>query len=206
METSILNPCRRTRKTFVTRAISFRADKFKANLSSQLRYIQSAAPHSEANNDPTKTDMTEATFHKISDNALETISDYICVMEDLPEELCAIAKKLNEDEIDISMSQGVLNINLGPSIGTWVINKQTPNRQIWWSSPVSGPRRYEYSAMKATETESNVDVVRSWKYTLKPGETAATLSDKIVNGEIDLLESLRSEVLHVTGIDCSKIQ
>ena len=27
---------------------------------------------------------------------------------------------------------------------SWVINKQGPNRQIWWSSPLSGPRRYEY--------------------------------------------------------------
>jgi frataxin len=25
-----------------------------------------------------------------------------------------------------------------------VINKQTPNEQLWWSSPISGPRRYEY--------------------------------------------------------------
>eukprot|EP00560_Eucampia_antarctica_P008689 CAMPEP_0197826248 /NCGR_PEP_ID=MMETSP1437-20131217/3228_1 /TAXON_ID=49252 ORGANISM="Eucampia antarctica, Strain CCMP1452" /NCGR_SAMPLE_ID=MMETSP1437 /ASSEMBLY_ACC=CAM_ASM_001096 /LENGTH=91 /DNA_ID=CAMNT_0043426601 /DNA_START=462 /DNA_END=737 /DNA_ORIENTATION=- len=28
--------------------------------------------------------------------------------------------------------------------GAWVMNKQTPNRQIWWSSPISGPRRYEW--------------------------------------------------------------
>lgn len=25
-----------------------------------------------------------------------------------------------------------------------MINKQSPNRQIWWSSPVSGPKRYDY--------------------------------------------------------------
>lgn len=28
--------------------------------------------------------------------------------------------------------------------GTYVINKQTPNRQIWLSSPNSGPKRYDY--------------------------------------------------------------
>mmetsp|Transcript_32362 Transcript_32362/g.74530 ORF Transcript_32362/g.74530 Transcript_32362/m.74530 type:complete len:80 (+) Transcript_32362:40-279(+) len=27
---------------------------------------------------------------------------------------------------------------------SWVFNKQAPNRQIWWSSPISGPKRYEY--------------------------------------------------------------
>ena len=29
--------------------------------------------------------------------------------------------------------------------GTYVINKQTPNRQIWLSSPTSGPKRYDYA-------------------------------------------------------------
>ena len=38
--------------------------------------------------------------------------------------------------------QGVLTAQLG-SLGTYVINKQTPNRQIWMSSPVSGPVRYD---------------------------------------------------------------
>ncbi|CAN0379455.1 unnamed protein product [Laminaria digitata] len=39
--------------------------------------------------------------------------------------------------------QGVLNIIVSDR-GTWVINKQSPNRQIWWSSPISGPMRFEY--------------------------------------------------------------
>jgi frataxin len=26
-----------------------------------------------------------------------------------------------------------------------VINKQAPNKQIWWSSPTSGPQRYLYN-------------------------------------------------------------
>jgi frataxin len=30
--------------------------------------------------------------------------------------------------------------------GTWVINKQPPNKQIWLSSPLSGPKRYDYQA------------------------------------------------------------
>uniref|UniRef100_A0A0K0D7Z5 Nucleotid_trans domain-containing protein n=1 Tax=Angiostrongylus cantonensis TaxID=6313 RepID=A0A0K0D7Z5_ANGCA len=28
-------------------------------------------------------------------------------------------------------------------LGTYVINKQTPNRQLWLSSPVSGPKRFD---------------------------------------------------------------
>jgi frataxin len=39
---------------------------------------------------------------------------------------------------------GVLTLKLGDN-GIYVINKQPPNRQIWLSSPVSGPARFEYN-------------------------------------------------------------
>lgn len=39
---------------------------------------------------------------------------------------------------------GVLTANIGPG-HTFVINKQTPNKQIWLSSPISGPKRYDLS-------------------------------------------------------------
>lgn len=32
-----------------------------------------------------------------------------------------------------------------PPHGTYVINKQPPNHQIWVSSPISGPSRYSMS-------------------------------------------------------------
>ena len=31
---------------------------------------------------------------------------------------------------------GVITVKLGDDLGTYVINKQTPNKQIWLSSPV----------------------------------------------------------------------
>lgn len=43
----------------------------------------------------------------------------------------------------IVQQNGVLNVYLAKH-GTYVINKQTPNRQIWLSSPKSGPKRYDY--------------------------------------------------------------
>ena len=45
---------------------------------------------------------------------------------------------------DVEFGQGVLTILLG-SEGTYVLNTQTPNRQIWMSSPVSGPWRYAWN-------------------------------------------------------------
>jgi len=44
---------------------------------------------------------------------------------------------------DVSEKDGVFELNLGQH-GTYVINKQAPNRQLWWSSPISGPKRYNY--------------------------------------------------------------
>lgn len=51
------------------------------------------------------------------------------------------------------IKNGVLSISMG-SKGNYVINKQSPNKQIWWSSPIrykwilrviySGPKRFEY--------------------------------------------------------------
>ncbi|PWN40064.1 Frataxin-like protein [Ceraceosorus guamensis] len=38
---------------------------------------------------------------------------------------------------------GVLTLRLGQA-GTYVINKQPPNQQIWLSSPKSGPKRFDY--------------------------------------------------------------
>ncbi|OMH85205.1 Frataxin, mitochondrial [Zancudomyces culisetae] len=39
---------------------------------------------------------------------------------------------------------GVLNINMG-DMGSYVLNQQPPNQQIWFSSPISGPKRFEYN-------------------------------------------------------------
>jgi len=53
------------------------------------------------------------------------------------------------DTPDINYAAGVMTIAL--TKGTWVLNKQTPNEQIWWSSPMSGPRRYEFEKEGGTK-------------------------------------------------------
>lgn len=77
---------------------------------------------------------TETDFHNVADSTLETIQDTLdYYFEDNP----------SFDTPDINYASGVFNVSL--SKGTWVLNKQTPNRQIWWSSPITGPRRYEFN-------------------------------------------------------------
>ena len=47
---------------------------------------------------------------------------------------------------DVNYSSGVLKVDfvVGEGKMTYVLNKQAPNKQLWLSSPFSGPQRYEY--------------------------------------------------------------
>jgi len=79
--------------------------------------------------------QNESEYHRIADETLEDIQDSVeTALEDL-----GVA------DFDVTYASGVLTMVLPPH-GTYVLNKQTPNRQIWWSSPKSGPRRYEYDS------------------------------------------------------------
>ncbi|KAG7376630.1 hypothetical protein PHYPSEUDO_013027 [Phytophthora pseudosyringae] len=106
--------------------------------------------------------LTEHEFMELADKTLHDIQSWLDGIEEMLE------------ESDVMFSQGVLKIDLGEH-GTWVINRQVPNRQIWWSSPISGPRRYEYDG------ESG-----HWLNTRDRGE---------------LVELLRTEILDTTGIE-----
>jgi frataxin len=76
-------------------------------------------------------------YHQVADETLDAIQDALDgFFEGLPQQS-------GQPDPEVSLSSGVLTIVMPPH-GTWVLNKQTPNQQIWWSSPISGPRRYEY--------------------------------------------------------------
>ena len=123
--------------------------------------------------------MPEAKFHDIADHTLEAIMSLLSPLES---EL---------DDVDISSAQGVLNVNLGSGRGFWVINKQTPNRQLWWSSPLSGPRRYEYSPTPSSVLGLDLELesIKNWK---------ATIDGK------DMLWQLHKEMQQVAGMDLLK--
>jgi len=74
-------------------------------------------------------------FETVCEETLNSLADFF-------DELIATESKL--EKCDIIYGSGVLTIDLG-SYGTYVINRQSPNRQIWLSSPLSGPKRYDYS-------------------------------------------------------------
>uniref|UniRef100_A0A0N5C6Z9 ferroxidase n=1 Tax=Strongyloides papillosus TaxID=174720 RepID=A0A0N5C6Z9_STREA len=79
--------------------------------------------------------ITELEFDRKSDEYLHKTCEYLDTLPDIVP--C-------DNEYDVSYSMGVLNIKISDQVGTYVLNKQTPNRQIWLSSPLSGPKRYDY--------------------------------------------------------------
>ena len=71
--------------------------------------------------------------------------DYVALADECLDTILEKADELSDerDDVEAELSSGVLTLKIAGA-GTWVINKQVPNRQLWLSSPVSGPCRYEY--------------------------------------------------------------
>lgn len=77
--------------------------------------------------------LQEDQYHKLADSTIH----------DLLEKIEEYGDSVDIDGFDIDYGNEVLTVKLG-DLGTYVINKQTPNRQIWISSPVSGPSRFDW--------------------------------------------------------------
>ena len=186
------------------RELSSSSSSSSSSFSSSSKIIHST---NHQDSDAMTNFMPEAVYHRIADDTLDSISELLVTLEESDE----------LDDVDIECSMGVLNIRLGPSLGTWVINKQTPNRQLWWSSPISGPRRYELvvqskinkdddkeiaieinhdelTAMAESGIFQEVDAASYWHFT-KGLESTKSLESE------NLLQTLREEMKIATGID-----
>ena len=57
-----------------------------------------------------------------------------------------------------------MTIDAGPEAGTYVLNKQPPNKQLWLSSPKSGPKRYDWVVVGDGQNEKQGTAVGEWIY------------------------------------------
>ncbi|GKZ19202.1 mitochondrial chaperone Frataxin [Aspergillus brasiliensis] len=97
-------------------------------------------------------------------------------------------------DVEAEYSAGVMNISV-PGVGTYVLNKQPPNKQIWLSSPISGPKRYDWVVegdQMHEKQESRPFINGQWIY-LRDG---SNLTD-LLNHELtlNLPRDVYSEVL-----------
>uniref|UniRef100_A0A8D1F2G0 Frataxin, mitochondrial n=1 Tax=Sus scrofa TaxID=9823 RepID=A0A8D1F2G0_PIG len=70
--------------------------------------------------------LDDTTYERLAEETLDSLAEFF---EDLAD------KPFTFEDYDVSFGSGVLTIKLGGDLGTYVINKQTPNKQIWLSSP-----------------------------------------------------------------------
>lgn len=90
-------------------------------------------------------------------------------MDNLLESLESLLDDLGNPTYELEYHSGVLTLVLGEK-GTYVINKQPPNKQIWLSSPFSGPKRYDYS-------QAN----NNWFYSRDGSTLGDLLNDELTN-------------------------
>lgn len=67
----------------------------------------------------------------------------------------------------------MLTITFPPN-GTYVINKQPPNKQIWLSSPITGPKRFNWLVKGESMSEKQEAGVGDWVY-LRDGTSMTQL-------------------------------
>ncbi|KAL6703571.1 Mitochondrial matrix iron chaperone [Coniothyrium glycines] len=90
-----------------------------------------APKQSEETDEPTgATHITTSEFHERADYYLEEL---VQRLEEAQEK---------DPAIEVEHAAGVLEVTTKGQ--TYVLNKQPPNKQIWLSSPISGPKRFDW--------------------------------------------------------------
>lgn len=83
--------------------------------------------------------LDESRFASLADPLLERIADAV---EDAM------------DDADADLHAGILTLTL-PGIGQYVINKHSPNREIWLSSPRSGAHHFAWNGDRWMSTRNS---------------------------------------------------
>lgn len=75
---------------------------------------------------------------------------------------------------------GVMTVTVANK-GTYVINKQPPNKQIWLSSPLSGPKRYDFCVASEGQGDKEGTALGTWIYS-RDGSSL----DELIHKEIEV--------------------
>ncbi|PMD45758.1 Frataxin [Hyaloscypha variabilis F] len=171
IRTSILRPAILPISIHGSRASSIQTPRFFSTTRPSLKGL---SPESE-NPQPTPRERE----HNVSESASEPANITIEQFHELADTyLNALIEKLEElqeetEEVDVEYSAGVLTLSFPPN-GTYVINKQPPNKQIWLSSPTTGPKRYDYVVLSEGQDSKEGTGKADWIY-LRDGSTLTEL-------------------------------
>lgn len=85
------------------------------------------------------THEAEQAYHKVADETLHAAAD----------DLESFADDHHHLAVDVEYAAGVLELGVHDGTHRFVLNKQAPNRQLWLSSPLRGPLRYDFDGASA---------------------------------------------------------
>ncbi|KAL7822276.1 hypothetical protein V8C26DRAFT_390551 [Trichoderma gracile] len=124
---------------------------------------------------PTKTEtkfavaeLSDAEYNDLSNEYLNDLLEKFETLQD------------NGAPIDVEYSSGVMTVTVAGK-GTYVINKQPPNKQIWLSSPLSGPKRYDFCVASEGQGDKEGTALGTWIYTRDNSSL-----DELIHKEIEL--------------------
>ncbi|KAF4552783.1 Frataxin-like domain containing protein [Elsinoe fawcettii] len=119
----------------------------------------------------------EPTYHVQNPTPLSD-EEYATLSEQFMEQIVSKVEEVQEEreDVDVEYSAGVLSVTFPPA-GTYVINKQPPNKQIWLSSPISGPKRFDWVVAGEGMESKEGSGVGEWMY-LRDGTTLTELLRK----------------------------
>ncbi|KAI9820762.1 MAG: Mitochondrial chaperone Frataxin [Pycnora praestabilis] len=121
-------------------------------------------------------DISMDEYHELSDHYMDQL---VSKLEQLQEE---------KENVDVEFSAGVLTVAFPPA-GTYVVNKQPPNKQIWLSSPITGPKRYDWVFLGDSMHQKEGQDVGDWVY-LRDSSTLSDLIRKELGVTVGLDERL----------------
>ncbi|KAK7635866.1 arabinogalactan endo-1,4-beta-galactosidase [Phyllosticta citricarpa] len=130
--------------------------------------------------------LTPEQYHELADEYLEAL-------------LVKLEEKSDAGEgVEVEYSTtfcgqgGVLTVDI-PNTGTYVLNKQPPNKQIWLSSPITGPKRYDWFVVGEGQSQKEGAGLGEWVY-LRDGSTLTDLVRKELGVDLSY-EELEGDVL-----------
>ncbi|KAF2036227.1 Frataxin [Setomelanomma holmii] len=127
---------------------------------------------SEDQEQPTSpTEISTTEFHERADQYLN----------ELVERLEEAQEK--DPQIEVEYSAGVLEVKAKEH--SYVLNKQPPNRQIWLSSPISGPKRFDWVVSQESMNFKEGSGQGDWVY-LRDGSSLTEILRKELGVDVSV--------------------
>jgi frataxin len=125
---------------------------FGGSLQNACRLVTSSASGADSSTPATPPKLVH--YSKLGMDGFTDVK-YNTAADEFLENLEAKLDALDTAELDdVGYNSGVLTIETA-SHGTFIINKQAPNVQLWLSSPISGPHHYDM----VTSTDKGLETV-----------------------------------------------